>query len=120
VAVLCSLSEGLSMTLLEQGAAGVPVVATDTGGNPEVVEHGRTGILVPVGDDGALARAICDLLAAPDNARAMGEAGRLRILEEFAIERMATRYASLYESCVGARHGVFGHWKRARPREAGR
>lgn len=120
VAVLCSLGEGLSMTLLEQGAAGVPVVATDTGGNPEVVEHGRTGILVPVGDDGALARAICDLLAAPDSARAMGEAGRLRILEEFAIERMATRYASLYESCVGARHSVFGRWKRARPREAGR
>ena len=96
VSVLPSFSEGLSNTLLESMAAGVPVVATRVGGNPEVVEHGRGGILVPPRDSRALAEAICALLKDRGLAEALGEGGRRRVADRFSLDRMAQETQDLY------------------------
>jgi sugar transferase (PEP-CTERM/EpsH1 system associated) len=102
VMVLTSLSEGLSLTLLEQSAAGKPIVATAVGGNAEIIEDGKTGLLVAPGDEEALASAITDLLANPERAHAMGQAARLRFLQGFTLERMVSRYEAVYEDCASA------------------
>ena len=96
VSVLPTLSEGLSNTLLESVAAGVPVVATRVGGNPEVVQDGVTGLLVPPRDAGALADAICRLLADPDLASRFAQAGRRRLAERFSLDRMVNETERLY------------------------
>lgn len=96
VSVIPSLSEGLSNTLLESMAAGAPVVATKVGGNPEVVEDGVTGLLVPPRDPGALARAISLLLEDPPMALSLGRAGRQLVAERFSIERMVRQTENLY------------------------
>jgi len=77
-------------------AAGVPVVATTVGGNPEVVEQGVTGFLVPPRDPAALAQAICRLLDSPELAARFGQAGRKRVTERFSLERMVQETESLY------------------------
>jgi L-malate glycosyltransferase len=100
VSVLPTLSEGLSNTLLESMAAGVPVVATDVGGNPEVVQHGVTGYLVPPRDPPALADAIVKLLADRDLAERFGRTGRRRVQDTFSLERMVTRTEALYRDLL--------------------
>jgi glycosyltransferase involved in cell wall biosynthesis len=106
VSVLPSLSEGLSNTLLESMAAGVPVVATTVGGNPEVVQDGVTGLLVPPQDPAALARAICRLLEDRAMALRFGQAGRQRVTEHFSLEKMVRETESLYLSLLnGPRQG---------------
>jgi glycosyltransferase involved in cell wall biosynthesis len=96
ISVLPSHSEGLSNTLLESMAAGVPVIATRVGGNPEIVEHGKGGILVPVRDSRALAEAIYAILKNRDLAKSLGEEGRRRVEERFSLERMVTETQDLY------------------------
>ena len=88
--------EGLSNAILEAMAAGIPVVASGVGGNPEAVEDGETGRLVPPGDPAALASAILDLLRDPDRAVAMGRAGRERARERFSLEGMVTAVEETY------------------------
>lgn len=102
VVVLCSLSEGLSLTLLEESAAGSSVVATAVGGNPEIIEDGITGLLVPMGNDAALADAINRLLDDPERAHAFGQAARLQFMREFTLARMVSRYVEVYEDCAPA------------------
>jgi glycosyltransferase involved in cell wall biosynthesis len=97
---LSSLSEGTSVTLLEAMACGLPVVATRVGGNPEIVEEGKTGLLAPRGDDAKLAEAIVRVLTDPTRARAMGEAGRARARSAFTLERMAEDYRALYRGLL--------------------
>jgi glycosyltransferase involved in cell wall biosynthesis len=80
--------EGTSNSILEAMACGRPVVATDIGGNREVVEHGRTGLIVPPGDPEALARALADLLARPDRIRDMGAAARASVRARFSRATM--------------------------------
>jgi L-malate glycosyltransferase len=101
VSVLPSLSEGLSNSLLESMASGVPVVAARIGGNPEIVEHEVSGFLVPVRDSAALAGAIGSLLQDPLRAARMGEAGRRRVAELFSMERSLGEVERFYERLVG-------------------
>jgi glycosyltransferase involved in cell wall biosynthesis len=96
VSVLPSLSEGLSNTLLESMAAGVPVVATRVGGNPEVIEDGVSGILVSPRDPAALAQAVCAILQDRDLARRLACSARQRVVEHFALKRMARETEDLY------------------------
>ena len=85
--VMSSDFEGLPMVALEAMAAARPVVATNVGSLPAMVEHGRTGMLVPKGDVSALAEALVAVLGSPDRGRAMGEAGRARVIERYPLER---------------------------------
>jgi starch synthase len=74
----------------------VPVVASDAGGLPEVVEDGVTGLVVPRGDSNALAQAIGSLLDDPERRRAMGQAGRARALRLFDWDRSAEQFEQIY------------------------
>ncbi len=96
VSVLPSLTEGLSNSLLEAMAAGLPVVATDVGGNPEIVEDGVTGLLVPANDPDSLAAAVGRLVASPGLGRELGRAGRTRVATHFTPERLVERTTGLY------------------------
>jgi len=96
VSVLPSLSEGLSNTVLESMAAGVPVVATRVGGNPELIDDGVGGLLVPPRNPGELARAICAVLDDRDFARRLGQAAKRRVAERFSLERMVRETEDLY------------------------
>lgn len=96
VSVLPSLSEGLSLTILESMAHGVPVVVTDVGGNPEVVEDPETGRLVGSEDPPALASAISELLTDPETRRVMGLTARQRFERKFLQPVAAGEYARIY------------------------
>src|SRR5262249_29584863 len=75
---------------------GIPVVATRVGGNPELVEDGHNGLLVPASDAEAIANAIARLVEQPEMARTFGERARQRVIEEFSIEHMLARTEALY------------------------
>ncbi len=92
---LPSIYEGLPLAILEAMAAGLPVVATAVSGNPEAVEDGTTGLLVPPESAAALAAALIALLGDAERRRAMGEAGRARVAERFAIDRIAGEHLAL-------------------------
>jgi starch synthase len=93
-----SLYEPLGIVNLEAMACGTAVVASDVGGIPEVVDAGRTGLLVPADDDAALAEAINSLLADPARAAQYGAAGRARAVAEFSWDSIAALTAELYAS----------------------
>jgi glycosyltransferase involved in cell wall biosynthesis len=103
ISVLPSLSEGLSNSLLESMASGVPVIAGRVGGNPEIVEHSVTGLLVPPRDPAALAEAMLILLQDRDLATRLGEAGRSRVAEMFSMERALGEVERFYERLIEAR-----------------
>ena len=94
--VLPSIAEGMSNTLLEAMAAGLPVVATRVGGSPELVEDGITGRLVPRQDLDALRQAIAGYLDDPHLRALHGKASRQRAAESFGLDRMRDAYLSLY------------------------
>ncbi|HKQ63164.1 MAG TPA: glycosyltransferase, partial [Candidatus Polarisedimenticolaceae bacterium] len=96
ISVLPTLTEALSNSLLEATAAGVPVVATQVGGNPEVVADGETGLLVPAEDAAGLAQAILRLLARPELRERFGAAGRQRAERLFSVTRMVRATEKLY------------------------
>ena len=98
VFVFPSLEEALGTAVLEAMAAGKAVVASRVGGIPEAVVDQETGLLVPPADSGALAEAVRKLLQDPDLRRQMGERGRLRIEEQFSINRMLDKTADLYHN----------------------
>ncbi|MCZ6649676.1 MAG: glycosyltransferase [Acidobacteria bacterium] len=105
---LPSHSEGCSNAILEAMAAALPVVTTDAGGgNHEAVVAGETGRLVPAGDSTLLAAALDDLLANPDAARRLGQAGRRRARERFSLDTMVQQHVDLYaEVMAGSRSRV--------------
>lgn len=94
--VMSSLSEGYSIALLEAGASALPIVATDVGGNAEIVEDGVSGRLVPAGNPAALAAAMLAVLSDRELAGRMGRAGRAWVLEQGSFQLMAERYAAIY------------------------
>jgi sugar transferase (PEP-CTERM/EpsH1 system associated) len=98
--VLPSLNEGISNTILEAMASGLPVVATDVGGNPELVVDGETGRLVPPADPAALAGAIEDYMAAPGKAAAVGRAARQHAERDFSLKAMVAAYTRLYDGLM--------------------
>lgn len=95
--VLPSLAEGISNTILEAMATGLPVIATRVGGNPELVAADRTGWLVPPSDVEAMATAIVAAAREPDQARAFGRAGRAEVERRFSMGAMVAAYQGLYD-----------------------
>jgi glycosyltransferase involved in cell wall biosynthesis len=101
--VLASRFEGLPNVVMEAMAGARPVVATRVGGTAELVEHGVTGLLVDPGDAGALAQAMCQVMAAPESSRhAMGTAGRSVIAERYSLAAMDDQWLGLLDRCLAA------------------
>lgn len=92
-----SHKEGNSLAVMEAMASGVPVVVTSTTGNADVVENGRSGIVVPPNDGAALADAISDLLADPDRTTEMGAEAQRVARDLYSVDRVVARLADLYE-----------------------
>lgn len=95
--VLPSISEGLSVAILEAMAAGVPVVATAVGGSPEILADQVDGLLVPAKAPWALAQAISNALAHPERMRKMGRAGQEKVYREFSTERLLKQTTDVYK-----------------------
>jgi glycosyltransferase involved in cell wall biosynthesis len=98
--VMPSLAEGLGVAALEAMASGLPVIASAAGGLRDLVKNRVTGLLVPPGDQPALASAIIELVAAPDLRATMGAAGRIRVTDSFSSALMAQRTLALYRDCL--------------------
>ncbi len=103
--VLPSLAEGISNTILEAMASGLPVIATRVGGNAELVDDGTTGTLVPSADAEALAQAMLRYARDPALARAQGRAGRDRVERLFSLDAMVAQYTALYDRLLQGRRG---------------
>jgi glycosyltransferase involved in cell wall biosynthesis len=121
--VLSSRYEGLPMVLLEAGACGVPIVATDVPGTREVVVDGETGWLAPAGDAEELAKTMMRLMRMPPDARhAMGERARRHVAEHFSLEAALDRWERLYANLLewknAARHHRLPVWEILRRRSA--
>ncbi len=97
-----SLTEGFPMAALEAMAQGLPIVATNVGGLPELVEDGRTGYLVPPSNVEALAKGLRTLILDPKRRQEMGAAGGRRSREHFSVDRMVAQTAEIYESLLAA------------------
>jgi glycosyltransferase involved in cell wall biosynthesis len=93
--------EGLGVALLEAASAGVPVVASDVGGVPDVVEHGRTGLLVPADDAAALRAALGRLLRDPAERARLGSAARSHVERRFSVAGLVDAHLSLYRRVLG-------------------
>lgn len=103
--ILPSLREGMSNTILEAMASGLPVIATQVGGNPELVEENRTGMLVPPANSIRLAEAIGSYLKNREKLKQQGQAGRAKVEKEFSIEVMVRRYAQVYDDVLNSSNG---------------
>ena len=100
---LSSDTEGLPLVVLEAMATGLPVVSTRVGGVPTVLDEGKTGFLVPVGDEAALRACLAGLAADPVARRASGDAARTAAVTRFSADRMQRDYLALYSRVLGAR-----------------
>jgi glycosyltransferase involved in cell wall biosynthesis len=99
--VLPSLWEGMPLTLLEASATALPIVATDVGGNAEVVLEGKTGYLVPPKNTDALAQALLRIMRLSEADRsAMGQAGRAHVVQNFELEQVVDRWEALYRELL--------------------
>jgi L-malate glycosyltransferase len=104
VSVLISSSESLSNVILESMAAGVPVVATDVGGNPELVKHGETGLLVPPGDEEKLVEALAQLVRDSDLRSQYAARSKDFARSHFHVDEVCRRFEQLYVSLAKGRH----------------
>ncbi len=101
---MSSLFEGLGTSLLDAMALSKAIVASDTGGIPEAVSHGETGLLVPPRDARELAAAIVKLLKDPDRREKMGRAGLERVKRLFSAEQMVEKTLGVYRRHAGVHH----------------
>ena len=99
--VLPSLGEGISNTLLEAMATGLPLIATRVGGNPELIEEGINGCLVPVGDAAALANHLKKILAEPQTLASYGENSLHKVRQSFDWGRTVEQYLAVYDQLLG-------------------
>ena len=109
LSVLTSLSEGLSITLLESMSHGLPVVATSVGGNPEVVADGVTGYLVAPRDVAAFADRVIPLLRDPERRARFGQAARRTVERDFNLSDVAERYLQEYTRVLSGEMRSSGH-----------
>jgi glycosyltransferase involved in cell wall biosynthesis len=100
VFALSSITEGTSISALEAMSAGVPIVATAVGGNPELVTHGVTGLLCPPRDPARLAARVVEVMRDPALGRALAAAAREKVIASYSLERTAAAYAALYEDLL--------------------
>jgi len=98
--VLPSLAEGISNTILEAMACGLPVVATAVGGNVELVSAGRTGLVVPSDDPLAMAQSLLHLWRNAELSKRMGAAGRVDVEQRFSLQAMVAEYQRLYDQQI--------------------
>ena len=103
ISVLASQTESLSNVVMESMAAGVPVVACDVGGNPELVSN-KTGILVPPNDPVSLAQAISQLLSDPDSRIELGRNAKRHAQQNFTIDRMRSQHEELYKELLARKN----------------
>lgn len=103
--VSSSSTEGISLTLLEALAVGLPIITTDVGGNPEIIEEGTTGYLVPSRNPQRLAEAICNHLEKPEAWGTIAATGRASVEKKFHINRMIKDYEELYRSYILEKRG---------------
>jgi glycosyltransferase involved in cell wall biosynthesis len=97
------MSEGIPVSLMEAMAAGLPVIASSIRGIPELVEHGRTGLLIPDGDAVALTEALMKIYSSPELARALGSRGRERVIQNYNLRANTQLKALLFEEGALAR-----------------
>jgi glycosyltransferase involved in cell wall biosynthesis len=109
VSALPSRIEGLSMALLETMALGLPVVASDAGGNPDLIVSGETGVLVPPLDPVAWARALARVLDDGEFAGRIARSGRELVRREFTLDRTAERTEAVYREALERRRSLDGH-----------
>jgi glycosyltransferase involved in cell wall biosynthesis len=114
VSALPSRIEGLSIALLETMALGLPVVASDAGGNPDLITSGDTGLLVPPLDPAAWARALARVLDDGEFAGRIARQGRDLVRREFTLERTAERTEAVYREALHRRRSLDGDRPRAR------
>lgn len=100
IALLASHEEGFSNAIIEYMAAGLPVIATDVGGNAEAVDRDRAGLIVPARNPQALAAAISRLAGDPQQCIRFGQAGKQRVVQHFALEACVRGYREIYSSLV--------------------
>jgi glycosyltransferase involved in cell wall biosynthesis len=103
--VNCSVSEGVSLTILEAMAAALPIVATNVGGTPEVVDA-SSGRLIPSRDPASLASTLVELADHPELREDLGRSARRRLESRFAIDRMVREYGEVYTSVSADRAGT--------------
>lgn len=98
VLVLTSYNEGLPNAILEASAAGIPCVATDTGGAGEIIKDGKTGYIVPIDDDQSMARRVLKLLTNPGIRRRTGQSAREMISKDFSVTAVGENLLRVYGS----------------------
>ena len=103
IAILPSHSEGMSNALLESMSAGRAVIATDVGANAELVQHEKSGLIVPAGDENAIVEAIGRYLENPLRAAAYGAAARTRVEANFSRDTSTRRFEEFYRDLSGAK-----------------
>lgn len=108
--VLPSWEEGMSVSLLEAMAAGVPVVASDIPGNRALIQHGAEGLLVPTGDPERLAAAICESWQLPAEAATRAAAARLRVCEQYSVAKMAREHLELFARVLAGKPPASEDW----------
>ena len=96
--VLPSLAEGVSNTILEAMATGLPVLATRVGANADLLADGKTGCIVSPGDPAAMARRIVQMAQSPGQSASMGVLGRQRVIDKFSLRAMVTAYQQVYDN----------------------